>query len=181
MASPRIGVISQTRSMLRNSAAARVACGILALGLASRLSVPFWPVPVTAQTLAVLLLGVLFGPREAVMSVVGFLAAGLCGLPVFTGGSGPLYFLGPTGGYMVGFIPAAYIAGLLTQRGWGSRTVSAAAAMALADAAIFACGMAWLLKYLPPQQALVSGLAVFVPGECLKIAMATAALRAKQK
>lgn len=177
MTSLRRDAFAAAQSTTRTAVAVRILCGAAALALASRLSVPFWPVPVTAQTLAVLLLGVFLGPREAVGSVLAFLAAGLCGLPVFVAGSGPLYFLGPTGGYMLGFIPAAYLAGTFAQRGWGRRPSTAVAAMALADAALFACGLIWLSKFLPPQQVLMSGLVLFLPGECIKIALAAATLR----
>jgi biotin transport system substrate-specific component len=157
--------------------AARIALGAAALALASRLSLPFWPVPATAQTLAVLLLGVMLGPRQGAASVAAFLAAGLMGLPAFAAGGGPLYLLGPTGGYLLGFVPAAYLAGSFAQRGWGGRLWTALAAMTLTDAVIFACGLAWLLRFLPPQPALLKGLLLFLPGECVKIALAAAVLR----
>jgi biotin transport system substrate-specific component len=168
---------SQVRQVPLASTAARVFTGAAALALSSHLAVPFWPVPMTGQTLAVLLLGVLLGPRQAVYSVLAFMAAGLCGLPVFSGGAGPLYMLGPTGGYMLGFIPAACLAGTLARRGWGRSTTTAVAAMVLADAALFACGLAWLAKFLPGGQLFIGGLVIFLPGECVKIAIAAATLR----
>jgi biotin transport system substrate-specific component len=177
MNNSRMDASSWTQPASRTSVIAGVLIGAAALALASRLSVPFCPVPVTAQTLAVLLLGVLLGPRASVMSVLAFLVAGFCGLPVFSAGGGPLYILGPTGGYMLGFIPAAYLAGAFAQRGWGRRMTTAIAAMALADAVLFACGLAWLAKFLPPQQVLMNGLVLFLPGECIKIAVAAATLR----
>ena len=88
-----------------------------------------------------------------------------------------MYILGPTGGYLLGFVAAAYLAGTFAQRGWGSRLSTALAAMALADAVLFACGLAWLLQFLPAGQTFTHGLLIFVPGECLKIALAAATLR----
>jgi biotin transport system substrate-specific component len=136
MESSHMYAFSPAQPVGRAAVVARVVLGAAALALASRLTVPFWPVPVTAQTLAVLLLGVMLGPCEGVWSVTAFLAAGLAGLPVFVAGGGPLYILGPTGGYLLGFVAAAYLAGTFAQRGcpprwrrwpWPMRSFSPAA------------------------------------------------------
>ncbi len=90
-----------------------VAAGIALLTAGSWLSVPFYPVPLTMQTLAVLLVGGLLGPRRGPAAVAGYLALGLAGTPVFHNGiGGPAVLLGPTGGYLLGFVPAAFLMGL---------------------------------------------------------------------
>ena len=87
-----------------------IACGSMLVALTAQISIPlpFSPVPVTGQTLAVLLIGALLGSRRGALSLVAYLLAGLIGLPVFaSGAAGPAYIMGPTGGYLVGFIAAA--------------------------------------------------------------------------
>ena len=177
MKRPVANIVGWVQSSDGTSVVARVLLGALALALATRLSVPFWPVPVTAQTLAVLVLGALLGPREGVASVLAFLGAGVAGLPVFVAGGGPAYLFGPTGGYLVGFIPAAWLAGTLARAGWGRRLSTSLAAMALADAVLFACGLAWLATVLPGDQLLAKGLLPFLPGEAMKVTLAAMTLR----
>lgn len=150
----------------------------LAMAASARLELPADPVPITAQTLAVLLAGALAGSRRAALGVLTYLAAGAAGLPAFAAGGGPLYFFGPTGGYLVGFVPAAYVAGRLMERGWGRGALPTLAALVAADAVIFACGVAWLAVLLAadpvlgPAAAVPLGLVRFIPGEMLKIALA---------
>ncbi len=149
---------------------------LLAASAQLMVPVPFSPVPVTAQTFAVLLLGALLGPTLGVAAVLAYLAQGLAGLPVFAGGIGAAALLGPTGGYLVGFIPGVWLTGIAAQRGWDRQPIATAAAMVAGCAAIFACGMLWLGMYLPWSQVVASGLLPFLPGEVAKIALATAVL-----
>jgi len=169
--------LGMAASRIRAYEMAVVLAAALGIALSSRLVVPFFPVPVTAQTLAVLLTGVLLGPQLAAASVSAYLLAGVAGLPVFAAGAGPAYLLGPTGGYLLGFLPAAFVAGQFRILGWSRQTGKAVAALVLADAAIFACGLAWLAMFVPVKGLLAAGLLPFVPGECLKIALATIVLR----
>ena len=82
-----------------------------------------WPIPVTGQTFAVLMIGALFGARRASLSILTYIMEGAVGLPVFAHGrSGLTVLLGPTGGYLVGFIAAAYVVGLLAERGWDRKS-----------------------------------------------------------
>lgn len=128
---------------------------------------PLAPVPVTAQTLAVLLVGALLGPTRGTLSILTYLLAGIAHLPVFAGGCGPLYLFGPTGGYLLGFLPAVYVTGALVRR----RRI--ALALLAGDAVIFAVGLAWLATYIPNARALLAaGLLPFLPGEAVKIAIA---------
>ncbi len=98
---------------------------LIALSARIAVPVPFSPAPITGQTLAVLLVGALLGSRRGALSVLAYLAEGAMGLPVFAGGgAGILWLLGPTGGYLFGFIAAAFVTGWLAERGWDRRFVT---------------------------------------------------------
>lgn len=144
---------------------------------------PFSPVPVTAQTLAVLLLGVLLGPWGAGAAVLAYLGQGAMGLPVFAGGVGGAHHLfGATGGYLLGFLPAAVLVGALHQRGWTRSYGQAALVFTLGTAVIFAFGLAWLgamgqsLGLVSLGAVLAAGLYPYLPGAAVKIALALAFL-----
>src|SRR5262245_19567833 len=92
---------------------------ILAISSKIQLPVPGSPVPATFQTMAVILAGSYLGPWGGATSVALYLAAGAAGAPVFAFGGGPSYLMGPTGGYLLGFLPAAWVAGFLARRAWG--------------------------------------------------------------
>jgi biotin transport system substrate-specific component len=145
---------------------------VVALAAQVSLRLPFSPVPVTGQTLAVLLVGALLGSRRGALSMVAYLCQGLMGLPVFAAGaSGPAYALGPTGGYLVGFIAAAYVSGWLAERGWDRHVASAALAMLAGNAVLYALGLSWLAVYAG-RQTLALGLLPFVAGDVAKLALA---------
>ena len=159
-----------------------IAGGFLAIALSAQIAIKD-PVPITGQTFAVLMVAALLGSRRGVLCVLTYLAEGLLGLPVFAQGkAGLVAFLGPTGGYLVGFVFAAWIVGALSERTWDRRVLSTVAAMALGSAAIYACGLAWLLCLVhlcaKPLGAgvLAVGLYPFLVGDVLKIALATTLL-----
>ena len=154
--------------------------GSAILAVAAHVAVPFWPVPITLQTLAVLGLGALLGPSVAVGTVVAYLLEGLCGLPVFAHGSGFAVLAGPTGGYLLGYVPAAFFAGLAARRGWLAKPMSALAAFLLADAVIFVVGVAWLAALFGWEKAVAVGLTPFLIGEALKLALLTAATQLRR-
>jgi biotin transport system substrate-specific component len=163
--------------------AALILGGSLIVALSAQLTVrlPFSPVPITGQTLAVLLVGALLGSRRGAMSLAAYWLQGTAGLPVFAGGgSGPAYALGPTGGYLVGFVAAAFVTGWLAERGWDRHLITAALAMAAGSLAIYACGVTWLSAYVG-ERALALGLLPFLAGDMFKIALATALLPAGWK
>ncbi len=150
--------------------------------LAAKISVPFWPVPMTMQTLAVALIGLTYGPRLAFASLALYLTQGLVGLPVFVGtpaqGIGPAYMMGPTGGYLVGFLLAAWAVGALAARGWSRTVPKAFLAVFVGELVIFGCGLAWLSTLLGPEKAIAAGLLPFLPGEALKVSLAALAVPA---
>jgi biotin transport system substrate-specific component len=163
--------------------AALVVGGSLVVALAAQVAIrlPFSPVPITGQTLAVLLIGTLLGSRRGAMSLAAYLLEGLMGLPVFAAGaSGPAYVCGPTGGYLLGFVAAAFVTGWLAERGWDRGVATTALAMFAGTAAIYAGGLAWLSMFAGAQT-LALGLMPFVAGDALKLAIAAAALPAGWK
>jgi len=138
------------------------------------LIIPIGPVPVVLQNLFVLLAGLLLGSRWATISVGVYLLAGICGLPVFAGGGAGIgRLLGPTGGYLVGFLPAAFLVGFITERA-GHRIWIQVAAMIGATLVIYGCGVPWLMKVaqLSLGKALAAGMIPFLVGDALKIAVA---------
>jgi biotin transport system substrate-specific component len=141
---------------------------------------PFTPVPLTGQTFAVLLTGALLGPRLGALAMLAYLAEGAAGLPFFRGGAGGAgHFSGATAGYLLAFPAAAYVTGRLAERGWDRRFLTAALAMALGSFVILACGWAWLaLMFKGGAEAFRLGVAPFLPGDVVKVALAAAALPA---
>jgi len=162
--------------------AALVAGGSIVIALGAQIAVGY-PVPVTGQTFAVLMVAALLGSRRGTLCILTYLAEGLLGLPVFAQGRGGLVaFLGPTGGYLVGFVFAAWVVGALSERAWDRRVLSTVAAMVLGNAVIYACGLAWLfcsVRVLAKPLSggvLAVGLYPFLVGDLLKIALAATLL-----
>lgn len=154
---------------------------LVALAAQVVVPLPFTPVPVTGQTFAVLLAGALLGPRLGPAAVALYLFEGAAGLPFFRGGASGAHhlFLSPTAGYLFAFPAAAFVTGLLAVRGWDRRVWTAAAAMALGSLVILAGGWAWLaLATGTPAGAFRLGVAPFLLGDAVKIALAAAALPA---
>ncbi|MFN3762417.1 MAG: biotin transporter BioY [Anaerolineae bacterium] len=156
-----------------------VLTGSVLIGLMAQVAIPlpFTPVPVTGQTFGVLLVGALLGSRRGALSLVLYLLEGIAGLPVFAGGSsGPARLLGPTGGYLLGFVAGAWVTGWLCERGWDRRMPAAALAMLIGNLVIYLFGLPWLATFVGPEKALMMGLWPFIPGDLLKLALAALAL-----
>ncbi|WP_346362269.1 biotin transporter BioY [Bosea sp. (in: a-proteobacteria)] len=138
--------------------------------LAAKTQIPFWPVPMTLHTLAVMAFAVALGPQMAVSVFAAYLAVGAAGLPVFSGsperGIGVAYLLGPTGGYLAGYLAASWLVGMLAR---GRGVPGQLAAMLAGLALIYAAGMAWLVWFLPAQQIAAAGLWPFLLGDLLKL------------
>ena len=148
------------------------------VGLTAQVAIPLWPVPLTLTTLGVLFTGAALGSKRGALALLLYLAEGVVGLPVFAGGaSGVAYALGPTGGYLVGFVVAAGIVGLLAERGWDRRPIWTALAMVVGNLIIYVLGVTWLAVFLGDLgTALVQGMLIFVIGDLVKIAVAAFAL-----
>jgi biotin transport system substrate-specific component len=150
---------------------------LIALSAWIAIPLPFSPVPVTAQTFAVLLVGSALGARRGAASALAYLAEGASGLPVFAGGAaGPHVLAGPTAGYLAGFVLGAYLCGALAERGWDRRPVTTIASMVLGNVAILAPGLLWLARFVGAPRVLKLGLFPFIPGDIVKIALAAAIL-----
>lgn len=150
--------------------------GSLALWLSAKAQIPFYPVPLTMQTFVVLAIGVVAGWRLGAATVALYLVEGALGLPVFAGtpekGIGLAYMLGPTGGYLIGYLLAAAACGWLAERGWSRGTVTTALAMIAGNALIYAFGLLWLGTLLGWDKPILAwGLTPFLPGDLLKIAL----------
>lgn len=149
-----------------------VAAAIVALALSSRLDVPMVPVPMTLQTLAVLLVGLFYGPLRGGIAVAAWLALGALGAPVFAGGEGgTAHLLGPTGGYLVGFLVSPIFMGWMGGRGWnGARPLRAFVAMLAGHAICLGLGALWLSRSIGLADAIGGGVTPFLIGAVVKSA-----------
>lgn len=164
-------------SRLADAAVVVVMSWMIALCAQVQIPLPFTPVPLTGQTLAVLYAGALLGSRRGAAAAGLYLLQGSCGLPFFAGGAaGLLHFLAPSGGYLAGFVPAAYVTGLLAERGWDRGPLKALAMMLLGSLVIFAFGLAGLSRFLPADQLLAQGLFPFLAGDLAKSSLSAALL-----
>ncbi|NRB35969.1 MAG: biotin transporter BioY [Rhodobacteraceae bacterium] len=117
--------------------------GTLLIALAAQVSVPMWPVPITLQTLAILIVGLSFGARLGVATLVAYLTQGAMGLPVFAGGGSALALMGPTAGFLFGFVLMVWIVGQAADRGMTRGIFGAALTCIVASAALYLPGVAW--------------------------------------
>jgi biotin transport system substrate-specific component len=150
------------------------------LTVSSKVQVPMLPVPMTLQTLAVTLIGALYGWRLGSLAVIAWLVEGGLGLPVFAGAAAGLpYLFGPTGGYLLSFPLVAMVVGLLCERGWGGKQVVwAFGAMLIGNALCLAIGATWLAFFTGAERAFSLGVAPFVLGGLSKSVLGAALLKA---
>ncbi len=169
-------VLPRPRSWLFDAALVGVFSAFVAL--TAQVEIPLRPVPITLQTLGVLFTGAVLGSRRGAVALLLYLAEGAVGLPVFAGGaSGVAYMLGPTGGYLVGFVPAAAVVGWLAEHGWDRRPLWTALAMVIGNLVIYALGVTWLAVLLGDlRTALVQGALIFIIGDLIKLVIATITL-----
>jgi biotin transport system substrate-specific component len=173
--------------VLRGSAAMNVlliagASCLIALAAQIAIPVPFSPVPLTMQPVAVLLIGAVLGSWRGAAAASLYLLEGFAGAPVFAQAhGGAIWLTGMTAGYLWSYPAAAWIAGWFSQHGWGSTTLRAIGGMLAALAVIYAGGWSWLAGFVGPQRALALGVAPFLIADVLKIAIAAAFLPQLQK
>ncbi len=144
--------------------------------LCSKLSLEIGPIPITMQTFAVVLAGVLLGSKRGALSQTVYLVGGLVGIPWFSRGGGLIYILSPTFGFIVGFIVAAYIIGRLAEKGWDRKIGTAMLAMLAGNVFLYFFGLLWLARFVGIEAVLVVGLYPFIVGDLLKILLAGLAL-----
>ena len=162
-------------TLLRNLCLAILASS--ALWVSAKIQVPFWPVPLTMQTFVVLAIGMAFGWRLGIMAVMLYLAQGVMGLPVFAGtpekGIGLAYMLGPTGGYLIGFMLAAGVVGWLAEKGWDRNILTATLTLLVGNALIYVPGLIWLGAVIGWDKPILEfGLYPFLLGDVLKLILA---------
>ena len=167
------------RSIVNNIAL--VLSGAALTAFAAQLVIPMWPVPITAQTFAVLLVGSVLGATRGAISLITYFSMGAIGLPVFSAATSLSF--GPTFGYLVGFVVAAAVVGWLSERGWHKRVAGVLGSFAIANAVIYLFGLPWLafaLGNLGVANDFVSvasaGFVPFIVGDVLKMVVAAATL-----
>jgi biotin transport system substrate-specific component len=149
--------------------------GSLALTLSAKVQVPFWPVPITMQSMVALLLGLAFGWRLGALTILAYLAEGAMGLPVFAGVvAGPAYLAGPTGGYLLGFLLGGVFAGWAAEQGWGRDLPRTVAVMLMGHVLLFAPGVFWLAVLFGWHKAIAFGIAPFLLATLLKSGLGAA-------
>jgi biotin transport system substrate-specific component len=163
---------------------ALVVGGAAAVAVLAQVSIPLWPVPLTGQTLAVIIVGATLGARRGLAALLIYVAAGLAGLPIFadfTGG--PLSVLKPSFGFIIGFIVTAYVVGLLAERNWDKKFWKALAAFSAASVIPFAFGLPYLaivLGHLGVNNSfpavIAAGFTPFIVGGIVKALIAAAVI-----
>lgn len=161
-----------------------VLAGAALIAVSAKIQVPFWPVPMTLQTFAIMGIAALYGARLGVATILTYLGAGLAGAPVFAGpAAGPLYFAGPTAGFLIGFIVIAAVVGYAADRGWAKSPFKLFGAMLGGNALCFVLGFIWLAfmfvsaksgSTLGAETAFNVGIKPFILAGLLKVALATA-------
>ncbi|MDF1608538.1 biotin transporter BioY [Hoeflea sp. YIM 152468] len=173
------------QSLAPEGAAARYATfgalaivGSLLIALAGKVTVPFWPVPATLQTLAIFVIAAAFGRKLALATLAAYLIEGAAGLPVFTNGGGLAYFAGPTTGYLAGFVVAAGLTGWAADRGLDRNAFKLFAVNLVGTAIILLLGAAWIALAFGPEKALAWGVGPFIATDVIKAALAAAVVPA---
>ncbi len=166
---------SESRFALSTRTALTIITGAALMTLAAKVQIPFWPVPMTLHTLAVMAFAIAFGPRIAVSIFVAYLAAGAVGIPVFSGtperGIGLAYMAGPTGGYLLGYLAASWLVGALAR---GRSIIGRTGAMLAGLALVYALGAAWLARFVPLDRIVELGVTPFILGDLVKIGIVSA-------
>jgi biotin transport system substrate-specific component len=167
------------RSAINN--VALILSGAVFTAYAAQLVIPMWPVPMTAQTLAVLLVGSVLGATRGAISLIVYFSMGAVGLPVFSAATSLSF--GPTFGYLVGFIAAAAVVGYLSQRGWHRSVAGVLGSFVIANSVIYLFGLPWLAFALggfgaanDVASVAAAGLVPFILGDVIKMAVAAALL-----
>ena len=169
----------EDRSWFKEAAVIIGASVIIALFAPISIPLPFTPVPIATQPHVVLFLAVLLGSKRGSLAVLSYLFQGAIGLPVFAGGkAGLLCLAGPTGGYLVGYVVAAYVTGLLFEKLKERTPTRAFLAMAVGNLTIFVFGLSWLSHFVGLQKAFLLGMLPFLLGDFIKLVVAVRGLKA---
>ena len=165
-----------------NSSALQILAASLFLAFCAQISIPlyFTPVPLTGQVFGVLLIASILGPRKGVLAVLAYLAEGCLGLPVFAGGNfGVACLLGTEGGYFLGFIAQAYLAGWIVKRCSSFSSAKIATGLFLSCVACLGLGSLWLSRFVGLPSALALGFYPFLLGDLVKTLCVTTYLKSR--
>jgi biotin transport system substrate-specific component len=158
------------------------ASAIIALAAQIAIPIPFSPVPLTMQPLAVLLVGVTLGSARGAAAATLYLLEGFSGLPVFAQGhGGPIWLAGPTAGYLFSYPFAAFVAGWFSQRGFGSTRLRAVSGMLAALGIIYLAGWSWLALFAGANGAWIAGVRPFIVADIVKVALGASLLPQLQR
>ena len=150
--------------------------GVTGLALMAQISIqlPFTPVPLTGQSLGVLIIASAYGFRLGAMTTLAYILLGASGLPIFANQEGGLSIIfGATGGYLIGFFIASMVIGSLAEKGWDRKISNSFAMFTIGHLIIFCLGMVWLATVAPEVDVLAAGLIPFIPGAIIKTLIAT--------
>ena len=146
--------------------------GSLLLIASAKIKVPLYPVPMTLQPMAVLMIAMLFGRKLATLTVGLYIFKGIIGLPVFAFGGGLMYLMGPTGGFILGFFVSAFIVGYLADNGWGKKVSLSIISMLIGMVVIYSLGIFQLALLKGFNFALLKGFYPFLLGDFYKLLLA---------
>jgi biotin transport system substrate-specific component len=152
--------------------------GVILLFAASQIEIPLKPVPITLQTVSVMLIGLTYSPRKALETHLLWLGLGVAGLPVLAGlGSGIAHFSGPTAGYLVGFVLSTYVMALIKEKFELNSFLSDAMLCLMGTVIVFACGVIWLSQLIGNMNALMVGVVPFIIPGVVKAGILCSALQ----
>ncbi len=174
-----ISEAAQERSWIREVVVVLAASFIIALFAPISIPLPFSPVPLATQAHVVLLLACFLGSKRTSIAVMTFILQGAIGLPVFAGGIGGIMILaGPRGGYLLGYLAAAFITGFIMENAKKPTSSKAFAAMGIGNLVVYLFGLPWLSQFIGWQSAILLGMVPFLFGDALKLIVATRSLKA---
>lgn len=180
--SARINLVDRIVPRSIASDAGLVIAGALLTAVAAQIAIPMWPVPITGQTFAVLLIGAVLGASRGALSMLTYFSLGAAGLPVFTGAVSGISF-GTTFGYLVGFIAAAAVVGWFAQHGWHQTIIGVVLSFAIGNSVIYVFGLSWLAFALGNlgltndlPAVFAAGFVPFILGDSIKMILAAAVL-----
>ena len=175
----RIFPTSSSLTLIRNIIF--ILFGTILLTVSAKVQVPFWPVPMTMQTFIVFLIGMVYGWRLSLYTLLAYLAEGAVGLPVFANGGGLIYLTGPTAGYLYGMLFASILIGKLSEYGFSNSYVKSFLALVFGSLVIFSFGVLYLGMIIGYDKAISAGLLPFIPSEIFKIALAVSIIPSLSK
>ncbi len=147
--------------------------GVIALALLAQVAIPlpFSPVPITGQTFGILCLGLLYGRKLGLTTILSYIALGSLGMPLFAKGGSGILFFSPSGGYLIGYVFFVLICGHFAEKGWTKSPTKLLMAMLMGETAMYLCGLIQLSFFIPSNTVLSAGLYPFIIGDLVKMTM----------